>query len=262
VLKEERHKTILNILSTKGSVSVELLCRLFNVSEMTVRRDLDELAGQDALLRIRGGAALLRTDKDLLAETPFETRMEENFVLKDSLAYAALEYIKDGQKIFLDSGTTNFLLARRLGHSKQLVVVTNAINIAVELLPHTNITIFPIGGDLRKHTYSCTGFFAEELIKSLKVDISFLGVSGIGPQGQLYNLNTMEVGVKHAMLNVAPRVIVMADASKIGCEDFVSFGNLSSVDTLITNDSVSENLLGAYADMGVNIKIAKRINSE
>jgi len=262
MLKEERHKTILNILSVKGSVTISLLCRMFNVSEMTIRRDLDELAETDALMRTHGGATLPHSDMTLLTEPPFEMRMEGNFNQKMDIAHAAMDYIKDGQKIFLDSGSTNCLLAQMLDNSKQLVVVTNAINIVVELIPRTNITIFPIGGDFRKHTYSCTGFFAEENIKNMRVDIAFVGVSGIGTQGQLYNLNTMEIGVKRAMLEVAPKIIVLADASKIGREDFVSFGDLCSVNTLITNDSVSESLLRKYSDMGVDVRIAKRTTFE
>jgi len=261
VLKEERHKTILNILSTKGTVSVILLCKILKVSEMTIRRDLDELAETNAMVRVRGGAMLPHAEMNLLTEPPFETRMEGNFALKNDIAHAALEYIKDGQKIFIDSGSTNCRLAQILDNKKQLVVVTNAINIIVELLPRTNITLFPIGGDLRKHTYSCTGYFAEETIKNLKVDISFVGVSGISSKGKLYNLNTMEIGVKRAMLDVAPKVIILADASKIGREDFISFGDLRSADTLITNDSVSENFLRTYTVMGVDVKVAERIHS-
>lgn len=257
MLKTKRQKEIIEILKQKGVVEIKDLCRLFSVVEMTLRRDLDELieAGKDSIVRTHGGAMLSETN--MLLEAPFDIRDMRNQKEKEEIARVASSMIREGQKILLDSGTTTYSLAKQLDNSRKLMVVTNAINIATELNMRTNISVIPVGGALRKNTYSCTGYFAETMIKQIKVDIAFIGVGGISETGKLSSGSIVEVGVKRAMLEAGKRTVVLADSSKIGHEDFALITNIKNVDLLITDSKAPNKIINRYKKMGVKIKIAK-----
>ena len=255
MLKKDRLDQIIKLLQSNGVVEVSQLCRMFDVTEMTVRRDLDELAEKSLIIRTHGGAVL--PEDNILVEQPYEVRLLQNSVEKQAIAKLAVDFIEDGQKIYLDSGTTTYFLARALNNSHRLIVITNAINIAAELNTRTNITVIQIGGELRKNALSCVGYFAEEMIKQLKVDIAFLGVSSLGPKGELYSGSMAEVGIKRAILESSRKTIVLANSNKIGNEEFVYIGNLKNVDCLITDSNNPDPLLEKYREMGVQVKVAE-----
>ena len=240
MLKTKRQKEITVILETKGSIEIRELCRIFNVAEMTIRRDLDELIqkGAKGIIRTHGGAML--SEENVLLELPFNIRDMQNQAEKEAIAKTALGMIKDGQRIILDSGTTMFSLAKQLDNSRRLIVVTNAINIAIELNMRSNISVIPVGGTLRKNTFSCVGGFAETMIRQFRADISFIGVGGISETGDLSNDSTVETGVKQAMIAAGRQKVVLADSSKIGSEKFSIFANLKNVDLLITDSNAKK----------------------
>jgi len=164
--------------------------------------------------------------------------------------------VENGQKVFISSGSTTYCLARALDNTRQLIVVTDAINIASELLTRTNISVISVGGELRKNTFSCVGYFAEEMIKQLKCHIAFLGICGIGENGELYSASALEIGIYRAILQSSKKLVILADFSKIGNDDFACIGNLKDVHCLITDSKAPKNLLSKYAEMGVEIKVA------
>lgn len=254
MLKSDRQKEIMKVLQTKGSVEISQLCQIFGVVEMTIRRDLDELAQRGEIIRTHGGA-ILSEDK-ILSETPFDVRNKKCQKEKEAIARAALGMIKDGQKIILDSGTTTFSLAKIIDNSKRLTVVTNAMNIAAELNMRSNISVIPVGGNMRKSTLACVGHFAEAMIRNLKVDITFLGVGRISETGKLSSGSIVEVGVKQAMIEAGKQTVVLADSSKIGHEDFALITNIKNVDLLLTDFKAPNKIISRYKKMGVKIKIA------
>ena len=241
-------------LQTRGSVEINQLCRVLGVTEMTIRRDLDELARKGGVVRTHGGALL--SEDNILTEPPFDIRNARNLEEKEAVARAALGMITDGQKIILDSGTTTFSLAKMLDNSKRLIVVTNAINIATELNLRSNISVIPVGGEMRKNTLSCVGHIAENTIRNLRVDITFLGISGIGETGNLTSTSIVESGVKKAMIESGKQTVVLADSSKIGREELAVVTNLKDVDLFITDSKAPEKLIKQYRKEGVKIKIA------
>ncbi|MCK4400880.1 DeoR/GlpR transcriptional regulator [bacterium] len=256
MLKTRRQKEITEILKQKGVVEIKDLCRLFNVVEMTLRRDLDELieAGKGSIVRAHGGAML--SDTNMLLEAPFDIRDMQNKKEKEWIARVASSMIREGQKIILDSGTTTYSLAKQLDNSKKLMVVTNAINIATELNARTNISVMPVGGALRKNTYSCTGYFAETMIKQIRVDIAFIGVGGISETGDLSNGSELETGVKQVMLKAGKKKVVLADFLKIGHEEFSIFANLKCVDLLITDSKAPKQIINKFIKSGIKVKVA------
>ena len=255
MLKSSRHKEIIKILKTNGSVEINKLCRIFNVAEMTIRRDLDELIQKGGFIRTHGGAIL--SEANVLSEPPFDFRNKKSQQEKKAIARAALDIIEDGQKIILDSGTTTYSVAKMIDNSKRLVIVSNAVNIVTELNLRSNISVISVGGSLRKNTLGCVGHFAEAMIRNFKADITFLGVGGISETGKVSGGSVVEVGVKQAMIESGKRVVVLADSSKIGHEEFALITNMQNVDLLITDSKAPVKMINRFKKMGVQIKIAE-----
>ena len=255
MLKKNRLDQILEILRSKGAVEVSMLCRIFGVTEMTIRRDLNELAEKKLILRTHGGGIL--PEDNILIEKPYEIRSLKNIDEKNAIAETALRFIRDGQKIILDSGSTIFSLAKLLNNKNQIMVITNANNIAAELNMRTNISVISIGGELRKNAFSCVGYFAEEMLKKIRADLGFIGVNGIDKNGEIYCGSIVEVGVKSAIIQSAEYTILLADSSKIGKSDFASFGNLKMVDCLITDSKAPVDLIKKYEESGIKVILAE-----
>ena len=255
MLKKARQEQIIQLLQSKGAVEVSQLCRIFGTAEMTIRRDLDELVAQGVVVRTHGGAVL--SENNLLIERPFDVRQAQQRAAKQAIAKAAAGMIKEGYKIILDSGTTTFALARMVDNSKRIIAVTNAINIASELIARTNVSVLAVGGSLRANTLSCVGHIAENTMKEIKVDLAFLGVGGIGEDGSLTNASPVEVGIKRAIMAAAKQRVVLADSSKIGREEFSRIADLRDVDCLITDPKAPKKILARYRKMGVHVTIAR-----
>ena len=236
MLKENRVKQILTLLKQNGEVQINTLCRSCNVTEMTIRRDLDELAAQGALIRTHGGAVLV--GEDLLVERPFEKRLDENMEQKEKIAQKALEMIRSGMKIVLDSGSTTYYLARILPGTYRLAVLTNALNIATELSHRTNIDVTFVGGELKKNTMACVGSYTTEMLKRFSVDIAFLGSSGISHQGSFYTATSAQVEVKVSMMQIADKKVLLADASKFRKKDYAYFAQSADFDCLVTSGGI------------------------
>jgi len=255
MLKESRQQQILGLLRSTGAVEVSEVSRMFGVAEVTVRRDLEDLAAREQVIRTHGGAVL--SEKAASSETPLAIRLSERQREKEAIARHALGMIQDGQKIYLDSGSTTFCLARLLDNSRRLVAVTNAINIAAELNRRTGVAVISVGGDLRKRTHSCVGYFAEEMVHQLKLDVAFLGVGGITPSGQLCEVSTLEVAMKRAVIEASKHTVVLADHTKIGAEEFAQTASLKEVDCLITDSGAPAELLAGYRKMGVDVHVVE-----
>ena len=254
MLKENRLNQIIDILYSKGSVEVNNLCKIFGVTEMTIRRDLDELAKKKLIIRTHGGGII--PEDNVLIEKPYEIRLLNNIEEKNAIALEALKFIKDGQKIIMDSGSTLFSLAEHLSNKNKIMVITNANNIAAELNMRTNISVVSVGGELRKNSYSCVGFFAEEMLKKIRSDLGFIALNGIDENGEIYCGSTAEVGIKKIMIRSSNCKIILADSSKIGKSDFVSFGNLRTIDYLITDLKAPSRLIKKYEKNGTKVLLA------
>lgn len=256
MLKQTRLEQIIKLLESHGEVEVNQLCRIFNVTEMTVRRDLDELSKNDLIVRTHGGAIL--STKNILVETPFDTRLKKNLEEKNAIAKLALTFIDDGSKIFFNSSSTVFSLAKIIDSNRKLLIVTEAINIAAELNTRTNLSCFQVGGELRKNTISCVGFFTEEMIKHFSFDLAIIGINSINEKGQLYCGTTFEYGIYQAVFASSKKVIVLADSTKLGHNDFCCVGTFEDIDMLITDSNIPKDLLDRYKDMdNLDIRIAK-----
>lgn len=213
MLNEERRRAILEILNRDGRVLVLDLARRFETSQVTIRKDLEELHAHGLIHRTHGGALPAREGA---LEDP-TLREKEKLHRKEKLriAQTAAGMVQEGQVVILDSGTTTTAIAHSLRHFHNLTVVTNAVNIAAEL-SGTAVEVILTGGTLRKNSFSLVGPIAEETLHRLNADILFLGVDGFDVQYGLSTPNLLEAKVNRVMVEVAKRTVAVCDSSKFG----------------------------------------------
>ncbi|MCW2566098.1 MAG: transcriptional regulator, DeoR family [Mycobacterium sp.] len=230
VRKADRFGRILELLSQGGSVAVSDLSAELGVSEATIRRDLRALDEQKLLERAHGGAVSQGTAYEL----PVRYRAGQARAEKQRIARAALERVRDGDVIALTGGTTTTEVGRQLVHRSGLSVVTNALNIAAELAIRPNLKLIVTGGVARGSSYELVGPLAESTLHSINIDVAFVGVDGIDRDAGLTTQNETEAATNRVLIERSRRVIVVADASKLGRVVFASICPVSAVDELLT----------------------------
>lgn len=250
LLQEERLMEIVKLIETQGVIRVDALRKRFGVSSRTIRRDLDRLADEGILRRTYGGAVLTRSTS---LEPPFELRETQASEEKYRICMKAAAMIKDGDTIILDSGTTLMYVTKFIKDRKDLVVVTNALNIGWELSECAGITVVVVGGILRSQTLSLIGPETEEGIKRMTVDKAFVGTSGLSAERGYTNSNLFEAGVKKAMLDAAREAVVLADHTKFGVSDFSAFARAEDADMLITDTLAPEDEVAEFTRLGVRV---------
>jgi DeoR family transcriptional regulator of aga operon len=247
VRRAERLDGILDRLARDGSVSVRELSTSLGASSATVRRDLALLEQQHLLSRSHGGAVRNGT----LYELPVRYRGGRHAEEKGRIAAAAVERIADAQTVGLTGGTTTTEVARRL-RERKLTVVTNAINIASELVVSETIRLVITGGVARPQSYELIGPLAERSLEDLNVDLLFLGADGINASGATTH-DEIEAQTNRAMVERAARVIVVCDASKIGRSALSRICALGEIDEMITDVDAPSGLLEPLYAAGVEV---------
>jgi len=237
--RNDRQKTLLEHLGETGTGSIEELCRRFEVSEMTIRRDLSELEKEGLLIRTHGGARLKET---AFFEVSFAAKANQFVAEKKRIAERASELVQDGDRIMIDSGTTTGHFARLLKDCR-LTVVTNALNVATDLIDGRQIDLHFCGGALRRGPVAAVGQVAAKFFESIRCDRLFMGVEGIDDTGTMTVPDVEEALVKQVMMRAAREVIVLADHSKLGRNSLGVIGSLSSVTALITGEEASSSAL-------------------
>lgn len=242
MFSDERKQKIMELLDNNQSVKVNELRELFCVSEVTIRRDLQELDDAGMLKRTHGGAVSIGVAS---FEPNMAERQEENLAEKRAIARAALELIQDGDTILFDAGSTVLLLARFLKSNpkKNLTVITNALNVAWELYDIDSVDLILTGGQVRKNTLSSIGSIAENTIQSLHVNKVFLATNSLDIERGLTTPNMYEAQVKQKMVKAGDKVIVLADHSKFGWASLGWICSLSEVHCVVTDlGTVSEDI--------------------
>ena len=256
MLKEERQQEIINILNASGYVEVSQLCRLFEVAEMIIRRDLNELAQKKVLVRSHGGAIL--PPDTAINESPYAVRILDNLEAKEAIARESLEYVRDGERVYFDSSTSVYCLAKILTNSHNFLAVTDTIYTAMELMARTQIKVVLIGGELQKTTGACTGVFADEMVERMNFDTAFIGVSNVSPDGQITTRSLDEYKAKRSIIQRSKKVILLADSSKISDSGFLQTCSLKEIDAMITDDGVSSTFRSFCKRERIRLIVAKK----
>ena len=246
----QRRLEILNLIQEDGHAKVQKLSKIFKVSEVTIRQDLEELENLGYIQREYGGAFLKDVGSLVKSGQVFnQTHMEE----KRAIARKAAEIVKEGDNIILDSGSTTTELAKLLVGFKNLNVITNAINIAFILGENPGINLIVSGGEFKAPTLSLTGEMAAAVFKNIHVDKCFLATAGISQDDYLLTYPSLsDLVVKSGMIRAASKVYLLADSSKIGHSSFASLGRISLIDTLITDSNITQETIGSLKSIGVD----------
>ncbi|MGD9622724.1 MAG: DeoR/GlpR family DNA-binding transcription regulator [Mycolicibacterium sp.] len=249
---EERQQAIASLVSAKGRASVAELAQAYNVTTETVRRDLAVLDKAGIVRRVHGGAVPARALH--LIETEVSERDVTRSEQKDAIAAAAAEFFPPGgATVLLDAGTTTTRIAAQIPTDRPLLVVTNSVPIAARLAAVPSVSLHLLGGRVRGVTQAAVGDQALSVLNTLRVDIAFIGTNALSVRHGLSTPDGEEAAVKRAMVRAANYVVVAADSTKVGREDFISFAPVTSVDTLITDPEISPADRGVLSEQGIEI---------
>ena len=249
VRQAERLGSILERLSTQGSVGVAELARGYGVSAATIRRDLELLERQRLLARTHGGAVA----HGVLYELPLRYKVARHQEEKKRIGAAAAALVPDGAAIGLTGGTTTTEVARAVVDRTHLTVVTNALNIAGELAIRPNLKLVVTGGYARAESYELVGPLAERSLAGLNLDVVFLGVDGISLARGLSTHHEVEAHTNLALIERSRHVVVVADASKLGRVAFAQICPTDRVHELITDVGADPEIVAGLEDSGIRV---------
>ena len=250
-----RRSQILGLLDTTGQVSIVELSKKFEVSEVTIRNDLEQMEAKNLLLRARGGAYKLEGSVRL--DYSLAEKHKLNYSQKVAIGKKAAELIKSKETILVDSGTTTVEIIKHLPKDLEITVITNALNIASLLINHENVeTIIP-GGQLRRKSLSLVGPLAQNNLQSFFVDKVFIGCDGLEINHGFFTPNIDEAHVNQVMIKNAKEVILVADSSKFNKRSLNLVGLMSDIHILITDAGISNSNKKKLEEMGVKVLIAE-----
>lgn len=248
MLREERLQIILKMLDTNQRVSSVQLSEILNVSDDTIRRDLNELAENGLLKKVHGGA---------IPKSPSPYKLTERINIlheeKIVLAQKAQQFFKDGQVIILDNGSTNMEVARLMSPDLKATVFTTSIPIAQILCEHPNIELFMLGGRVFKDAHNTYGTEVIELLNKIRADIFLLGVCGMHHKIGITMPDWDESIVKRKMTEISEKVIALVTADKLNTAENYVVCSYQQIDVMLTDDTISESQLVDYQGLGVKI---------
>ncbi|NPV86214.1 MAG: DeoR/GlpR transcriptional regulator [Anaerolineae bacterium] len=232
----ERQQRIISLLREQPGMKIPDLAKQLDVSQGTIRNDLDALEQAGHLSRVRGGA-ILRDERQFLSPS-FAARALVNADKKQRIARAAAELVEDGDSIILDASTTVFAMVPFLKKYRNLTIVTNGITMGKALSENSSHTVILIGGVIRAFTDSVSGHLSEEVLDRLHVKTAFVSCSGISLEAGLTEVDIHQIDVKRKMIRSADRVVALVDSSKFNKVDLSSFASIAELSQIITDADI------------------------
>ena len=248
---EERRSRLLEMVRGQGFASFRDLAGQLEVSESTVRRDLDYLEETGVAKRTHGGVFYTGPSPKL---AHFEQRQQVQWDKKQAIAQAAAELIEDGDTLLLDGGSTTYELAQLLV-GRPLQVVTNSLPVANLFMSSPNSELVIIGGYVHARTGVSLGPYADQMLSTLHVRRAVLSTAGITKQGY-FNSNLLLVGTEMAMMKAADEVIIVADSTKFGHKSLSHLCPLGTVNTLVVDNEITEDWRSEVVAAGVKLVVA------
>ncbi|KXI21289.1 transcriptional repressor AgaR [Photobacterium sanguinicancri] len=251
----ERRMEIVNVVNRDGKARVEDLAAQFDVSSVTIRSDLSFLEKNGYVVRSHGAAI---PNTGVIAELTVHEKRRQNAGIKSLIGQAAAKLIESGDTVILDSGTTTREIASSLKSLEDVVVMTNGLDVAMELASAPGIEVLMSGGVLRKNALSFSGSQAEHSLKNYRFDKVFLGVDGFDLRAGITTHNEQEASLNRLMCEISEQVIAVVDSSKFGkrsCHMIREFGN---IDILVTDSDIPEDYVQGLRDMKVDVIIVEK----
>jgi DeoR/GlpR family transcriptional regulator of sugar metabolism len=250
MLTVERQLKIAELVDKNGGIRTSELSSMFDVSEMTILRDLSFLEQQGILKRVYGGAIAAKNSTQELSSI---LRQEIHSEEKDKIAQKALKLISDGDSLFLDSSTTALALARRLSGKMNLTVVSNGFDVLNELKANPDIKLISPGGELNKTTYTFVGPHTDNMLREFFADKAFISVAGVSISAGLTVENQIQSHVKHIMLTNALQRIVLVDSSKFDLVKLSKVCNVGEIGTIVTDKKPPKEYLSYFKKHNIEI---------
>jgi DeoR family fructose operon transcriptional repressor len=240
------------MFESKDFLDLETLCRELDASESSIRRDLDELEAQSVLKRVYGGAVPVQASENVAFDFTVESgRFSDE---KSRIARLTASLIEDGQTVILDGGSTVAAVAGELA-SKSLHIVTNSLPIAEALEARRNIELTLTGGYLDPRIRVMLGPLCEQMLSLIRADVLIMGIGSISEAG-LSNNNTLVVGSEQKMMEIASKIIIVADHTKFGRSAMIPVAHLDAVDTVVSDAELAPEYMELLQRNGVEVLLA------
>jgi DeoR family transcriptional regulator, aga operon transcriptional repressor len=252
-LNEERRRLILQKLNREGRVLVSALARELSISPVTVRNDLNSLARDGLIRRAHGGAVKAET---ALVDREVSEKVRLHSEQKLAIAAKGASLVRSDQCIILDSGSTTTAIAKSIRSLRNLTVITNALNIALEFIDSPGVEVILTGGVLRRNSLSVVGHLAEDALAGLTADLFFLGVDGVDLQFGYTTPNLLESRVNQQMIRIAKETVVVADSSKFGRRSLAVIAGIELAQKIITDSGIEPHHVRELEALGVEVIIA------
>jgi len=237
MLAIERRNSILAILQKESRVVVGELSKTFHVTEETIRRDLEKLEKEGFAKKAYGGAII---NESSIVDLPHTVRKKANITSKQDIAEVIGNLIQDGDHLMLDASSTAVCIAKHLKNKKNLTLITNSIEILLELSDVVGWKVLSTGGAMKEGALSLVGYQAEEMIQSFHVDKAIISCKAVDIEKGITDSNEMEAHIKKLMLDSANVKILAVDHSKIDKISFTKIGNLSDINILVTDTQLDD----------------------
>jgi len=251
-----RRSAILQLLRSDSSVNVTELSKQFGVSEVTIRKDLRILKERKLLVRVHGGAILgtAATSEPAPEERHLSFKKMVNMREKEAIGRAAARYIKNGDTILVDSGTTALEVVKNLQHFEDLTIITNSISAMAEALKYKRFNVILLGGTVREASMSMVGPLAESNLKLFYCDKLFLGVDSFSVETGLSTPSVEEASTNQVMITRAREVIAVFDSSKVNKRALAFIADVDKINTIVTDNNIPANVKRQLKSMKIEVE--------
>lgn len=249
MLAIERRNNILEQLQNKKRVVVSELSTEFGVSEETIRRDLEKLENDGLVIKSYGGAVL---NEHSVFDLPYNLRKNKQIVEKQQIASLIAEMIRDGEAIMLDASSTSVYIAKRLKETKKkLTVITNSVEVLVELYDTTDWNVISTGGVSRQQSFALVGPHADELIASYHVEKAIISCKGLDVNAGFTDADEQNTSCKRMMLRAAKERILAADSSKFGEIAFKKIADWTDITKVVTDKKPDKKWMDIFKELRI-----------
>lgn len=248
MLAIERRNEILMKLQAERRVVVSELSQLYDVSEETIRRDLEKLVNEGVAIKSYGGAVI---NENANLEVPFNIRKNYNVIGKQKIAEQIAAMVKDGESLMLDASSTAVYIAKALKEKKNLTVITNSIEIIVELMDMPEWKVLSTGGLSREGSFALVGPQTDKMLKSYHVDKAVISCKGFDLESGITDSDELHANNKITMLGAAGKKILAVDKSKFDKTAFTAIGALDDITTVVTDEEPDRRWLQVFEEAGI-----------
>jgi DeoR/GlpR family transcriptional regulator of sugar metabolism len=255
VVTHKRRQFLLDMLQKQPCLRVSEMAEELDVSEGTIRNDLNALQGEGLVKRVHGGAVVI--ERNDIGSNSFFIRYDQNLIRKNAIARDAAKLVSDGDSILLDASSTAYCLACALSDRKDLRVVTNGFITANELAKNNSNNVALIGGMVNYSSSSVTGLLSERIIEDLHVQKAFLSCSGFSLERGMTEVHLNEAQLKRKVIHITDQLIALIDSSKFGKEDLTPFAKPGDIYRLYTDAQITKEWEEQLLQAGIDLVICQ-----